>query len=117
MFRKLNVRKRYHNKDYPTFIQDYLDLFQENHKKKDFLQTRFVVFDTETTGLNCKKDKVISIAGVGLVNMEIKVEDSLELLVKNASSGSSESIIVHRILKQELLDGLSEVEALERFLK
>lgn len=116
MFRKRNVRKRYQTAHCPPFINQYLDSFQENHKKKDFFNTRFVVFDTETTGLNRKKDKVISIAGVSLVNMAIQVEDSFEILVQNSSSGTSESIVIHRILKKELQDGLTEKEALRQFL-
>lgn len=120
MFRRktsINIKKLQKGGNLPSFVDAYLAKFEEKLSNPKLHDCRFVVFDTETTGLNLKKDYVISIGAVGLENLEINVHDSFEVLVQNESSGCKESVPVHRILSKELAKGDPPTLALEKFLK
>ncbi|HYV62062.1 MAG TPA: exonuclease domain-containing protein, partial [Bryobacteraceae bacterium] len=45
-------------------------------------QVRFVVLDSETTGLDPRKDRIVTIGVIAVVNNEILIEDSFEALLK-----------------------------------
>lgn len=75
-----------------------------------------VVFDTETTGLNTKKDEIISIGALIVKGNKILTKEALEIFVKPSSKISQESIKIHKIRECDLNNGLSEKEAMEKFL-
>jgi DNA polymerase-3 subunit epsilon len=77
-------------------------------------EVRFVVLDSETTGLDPRKDRLITIGAVAVVNGEIVLEDSYEALLKVAHNTSA--VTVHGVTRAESLGGLDEPEALEQFL-
>lgn len=62
------------NKDYPEFWKNYLHKFE--HKSK-----RFVVFSTETTGLDTEKDVILSIGAIGIEEDKIIVKDSFDITI------------------------------------
>ena len=84
--------------------------------KKNLSATRFVVFDTETTGLNYKEDRILSIGGVSVIGNKISVVDSLELFLKQ-DVYNSESAKIHGILKQGTYKKVDEVEAIKQCLE
>ncbi len=77
-------------------------------------QVRFVVLDSETTGLNPRKDRIVSIGAIAVVNHEILLEDSFEALLKVEYNSSA--VTVHGVTRDESREGLDEPVALERFL-
>ena len=77
-------------------------------------QVRFVALDTETTGLDPRRDRLITIGAVALRDGEILLEDSFEVLLKLAYNNSS--VTVHGITRDEALEGMREPEALAEFL-
>jgi DNA polymerase III subunit epsilon len=62
------------NKDYPDFYKEYLKTFQNK-------SNRYVVLVTETSGLNPKKDVVLSFGAIGLQNDVIKLNDVFEVVI------------------------------------
>lgn len=100
----------------PSFVCDYLSLNTSKKNKTPIREARFVVFDTETTGFDYKKDHIINIGAVALRGQEIWIEDSIELMVRQDSAGGSEAVSVHQIVRSELHQGLEEEEALRVFL-
>src|SRR3954447_20310844 len=78
-------------------------------------QVRFVVLDSETTGLDPRKDRIVTIGAIAVVNHEILIEDSFEALLKVAYNSSA--VTVHGVTREESLAGMDEREALERFLE
>jgi DNA polymerase-3 subunit epsilon len=62
------------NREYPEFWKNYLSLFETK-------SSRFVVLNTETTGLNPKKDVIISFGAIGVKNDIINIGDSFELII------------------------------------
>jgi DNA polymerase III subunit epsilon len=78
-------------------------------------RVRFVVLDSETTGLDPRKDRIVTIGAVAVVNQEILIEDSYEALLKVAYNSSA--VTVHGVTREESLAGLDEPAALEQFLE
>ena len=76
---------------------------------------RFVVLDSETTGLDPRKDRLITIGAVAVIGGEIRLDDVFDALLE--VSYNTAAVTVHGITRQESrLSGLTEPEALERFL-
>jgi len=57
----------------------------------------FVCFDCETTGLNRKKDRIITLSAIKIVENEVQTSQSLNLVIKQENNISAESIAIHRI--------------------
>jgi len=76
---------------------------------------RFVVLDSETTGLNPLKDRLITIGAVSVMDGEIVLEDVFDALIEIGYN--SEAVTVHGITRQESLDGMTEPDALQAFLE
>jgi DNA polymerase-3 subunit epsilon len=75
---------------------------------------RFVVLDSETTGLNPRVDRLVTIGAVAVQHSEILVEDSFDALIK--IDRNSEAVTVHGVTRDQSLRGVDEAVALERFL-
>ena len=78
-------------------------------------QVRFVVVDTETTGLDPRRDRIITIGAVAVHGGEILLDDAFEVMLKLAYNHSS--VAVHGITRDEALSGMEEPEALALFLE
>jgi len=78
-------------------------------------QVRFVVLDSETTGLDPRKDRIVTIGAIAVLNHEILIEDSFEALLKVQFNSSA--VTVHGVTRDESLAGLDEPEALDQFLR
>lgn len=81
----------------------------------DIDTTRFVVLDTETTGFDYNKDRILCIGAVVLQNNTIAVQDSFEIFIQQEHYNHATAQI-HGILKQHVLDLPKELEALQKFL-
>ncbi len=77
-------------------------------------QVRFVVLDSETTGLDPRKDRIVTIGAIAVLNHEILIEDSFEALLKVEYNSST--VTVHGVTREESGVGLDEPAALDRFL-
>lgn len=75
-------------------------------------EVRFVVVDSETTGLDPRKDGVVTIGGVAVRGGEILLEDSFSVLVRQQYNSSA--VTVHGVTRDESLAGVEEGEALAR---
>ena len=62
------------NREYPEFWKLYLAKFETK-------SSRYVVLNTETTGLNPKKDVILSFGSIGIVNDVIKIGDTFEVVI------------------------------------
>jgi len=99
----------------PLFISRYRKCFDATWGDDTPIdQVRFVVLDTETTGLNPRTDRIITIGAVAVQDGDILLKDSFEALLKVSENTSA--VTVHGITRDESRMGLEEPEALERFL-
>lgn len=62
------------NKEYPDFWKLYLAKFETK-------SNRYVVLSTETTGLNPRKDVILSFGAVAVVNDIIRIGDNFEVVI------------------------------------
>lgn len=102
------------NKDVPEFWSNYLNHFKTS-KDISISDTRFVVFDTETTGFDRDKDRILSIGAVTLKNNTIAVNSNFEVFL-NQDVFKPETVKIHGILKKGSLKKISELEAIQLFL-
>jgi DNA polymerase III subunit epsilon len=75
---------------------------------------RFVVFDNESTGLDPRKDRIVSIGAVAVQGGEIRLDDTFEATVRIAFNTSA--VVVHGITQEESMRGVEEAEAVRGFL-
>lgn len=83
------------------FVKEYLD---QNSQKIPAIRTLdlldFVVFDTETTGLNPKEDYILSFGGVKIKGSKVLVKSSVEWYPSSPKSGGKTASI-HGIVDQK----------------
>ena len=83
---------------------------------EDDLSDEYVVFDTETTGLNPKTDEILSIGAVKIKDNKILTSKTFEIYLKNSKDISSESILIHGIRECDLVDAKDPQSAIKEFL-
>lgn len=87
------------NKNLHPCIEEYLHCFEEFDINKPISEIQFTVFDSETTGLDCKKgDRIVSLSAVRLKNGRIDLSDVFHELVNPNRDIPSRSVLVHEIL-------------------
>ena len=79
-------------------------------------EDEIVVFDCETTGLNPKVDKIISIGAVKIKGNKILTNEAIHIFVNQEAQISHESITIHQIRHCDLDGAIDSQEAIEKFL-
>ena len=79
-------------------------------------ENEVVVFDCETTGLNPKKDDIISIGAGKIKGNKIMTNEAIHLFVEQDKQISHESITIHQIRHCDLEDAIPLKDAIEQFL-
>jgi len=98
----------------PPFIATYQQGFEATWADDTPVEdVRFVVLDSETSGLNPRIDRIITIGAVAIQAGEIVLEDQFASLVRVDDTGT---VTVHGVTPEESRRGIEEPEALERFL-
>ncbi len=77
---------------------------------------RFVVIDTELTGLNYKKDEIVSIGGIKMTGKRIELGKTFYATVKPTNGITKESVIIHTIMPSEVKDRPSIDSVIIEFL-
>jgi len=75
---------------------------------------RFVVLDCETTGLDPRKDRLVTIGAVAVARGEIRLDDVFEALLKVEYNTSA--VTVHGVTRDHSRRGLEEAEAVSSLL-
>ena len=106
MFR---VIKNYFNKK-NLKNKDFLFLFDEN------TDNEYVCFDCETTGLDPKKDDIVSIGAVIIKNNTIVASKKFVKFVKPKTKLQAEAIKIHHIRECDLEDAEDINDVIDEFL-
>lgn len=80
-------------------------------------EIRYVAIDTELTGLNEKKDSIISMGAVRMLGTRIELSDTFHQLVKPESQFKPDSVIVHGITPSDVLEKPNIDTILSEFLQ
>ena len=98
-----------------SFVNRYRALFEATWTDGTPIdQVRFVVLDSETTGLNPRTDRLITIGAVVVQGGEILLDDAFDALITIAHN--TPAVTVHGVTRDESRKGIPEADALERFL-
>ena len=108
-----------------SFISDFKtnrNLSRLKDKNFEFLfeedkSGEYIVFDTETTGLNPKKDDILSIGAVKIKNNKILTSQTFEVFIKNTKEISTKSIEIHQIRAIDLVNAKDVDTAIREFLE
>ncbi|MBL6446628.1 3'-5' exonuclease [Fulvivirga sp. 29W222] len=103
-------------KDLPAFARSYLDSCRNIDQSSLLENIRFVVFDTETTSLDAKTARLLSISAVSCTHNKIEVSSALDCYVAWADESRPENIAIHGITKRQSNAGLQPEEVIEVFL-
>ena len=99
----------------PTLPERYCGHFTETWTDATPIErVRFVILDSETTGLNPRVDRLITIGAIAVRGSEILIEDSFDALLK--VEHNTEAVTVHGVTRDQSRNGVDEPVALERFL-
>lgn len=96
------------NKEYPDFWKSYLAKFETK-------SNRYVVLSTETTGLNPKKDVILSFGAVAVVNDVIRIGDNFEVVILQYKY-LHENGLSNEFLIESKLAKLAEPQAIQAFV-
>ena len=98
-----------------SFLKQYRACFHTTWSDEASIDgVRFVVLDSETTGLDPATDRLITIGAVAVVGGEIVLEDAFSALLQ--IDRNTPAVTVHGITRDEARKGVPEEEALARFL-
>ena len=94
--------------------EEYFSSFKQTRLLED---CSFVVFDTELTGLNKRKDEIISIGAVRIVDLRIILDDTFYSLVRPKNLDPNRSTLVHWLTPEQLRDAPELETVLPEFIK
>lgn len=77
---------------------------------------RFVVLDTETTGLVPEKADLLSFGGIAATAMTLDLADSLEIVIRQQHKTVGETVEIHGILKSHVERGIAPEPALRQII-
>lgn len=80
-------------------------------------EQRLVVLDLETSGLNTRRDQVLSIGAVAIHDAAIDFGDQFEMTLQRPVQPLGESVLIHGIAPSQLAHGADPAEALLAFLE
>ncbi|QDO94763.1 3'-5' exonuclease [Formosa sediminum] len=100
---------------YPDYWTRYNACFLDA-KPIDINTATYVVLDTETTGFNYDKDKILCIGAVKIIDGSIDISTAFEIYIKQ-DYFDEDSVKIHGIIKNERIETVSEEEAVVMFLE
>lgn len=109
-------RKRALSKSMPGALHNYLST-PLAPKKAQCNELSIVALDLETTGLDPKKDKILSYGLVEIQHMTIKLETSRHQLIKIDEEIPEESAVIHQITDDQAATGIDIKTALHEILE
>jgi DNA polymerase-3 subunit epsilon len=77
----------------------------------------FVVCDTELTGLNKRKDEIISIGAVRIVNLQIDFNQTFHRYIRPSNINPNQATLIHRITPEELKKADRVEDVLPEFIE
>lgn len=97
------------NKEYPEFWKTYLSKFETKSK-------RYVVLSSETTGLNPKKDVILSFGALAVENNVIRIGDQFEVVILQYKY-LHDNGLPNDFLIESKLTKLAEPQAIQAFIE
>lgn len=109
------LRKRALSKSRPGALYDYLSTPLPS-KKTECEDLVIVALDLETTGLDPRRDKILSYGLVEVRHMTVKLETSRHQLISIDGQIPEESAVIHQITDDQAATGITIEKALPELL-
>lgn len=97
-------------------LSESIRYFKQLDQSRPIEEYEFVVFDTELTGLDERRDEIVSIGAVRIRNLQIVAGDTFHVHIKPTRPLPKDSTLVHRITPQDLANAPPLAEVLPRFV-
>jgi DNA polymerase-3 subunit epsilon len=102
---------------YPEAVQHYLERTTRSlARKTPFEEIRLVAIDSECSGFDVGRDRLLSLAVIELDWMHIKLESSIEWLIYQPNIVANRATEIHGILPADTLQGVPERQMLMELL-
>ncbi len=101
----------------PEWMEDQQDIRKNFDLKQNIGDVDFVVFDTELTGLDFKRDSIISIGAVKLTGTTILPTKTFYRLIKPECELKGDSVVVHELTHTDLECAEDLLEVVADFVK
>lgn len=100
------------------FFREKMDTFfsRERQESLPLKDAPFIVLDTELTGLDEKRDTILSIGAIRMKGGSIGIGDTFYRLVKPDTSFDMQSILIHEITPSDVMTAADMETALSEFL-
>ena len=116
LFGKNYARKYWLKKTQSSVMRDFLEKPYASRRKL-IKETEIISLDIETTGLDSKKDSIVSIGLVQISDLGIKLNSCWHQVIKTNKELSEKSVVIHNITDDETAAGIKVDEAIEELLK
>jgi DNA polymerase-3 subunit epsilon len=93
------------------------ELFDDFDQSRPLNQYSFVVFDTELTGLNRRRDEIIAIGAVRIVNLQIELGATFHQYVRPQNLDHNLATFIHQITPEQLRAAAPIEEVLPSFVE
>lgn len=102
----------------PEWLEPYFAAKADLPKRETPLRDlRFVVLDTETTGIEVKKDNLLSIGSVAIDDFALNIGDSIESVLFQDEHEANEAILIHGLRPTDIKGGIQIQTALIDFIQ
>ncbi|HSB32527.1 MAG TPA: 3'-5' exonuclease [Candidatus Sulfobium mesophilum] len=76
---------------------------KSDEKESRLQETQYVVIDTELTGLNGRRDSIVSIGAVRMKGGRIDIGESFYKMINPKTSLTAESVVIHEIMPSDVV--------------
>jgi len=116
LFGKNYARKYWLRKTQSEVMKNFL---QEPYvsRRKLIKETEIISLDIETTGLDSKQDRIVSIGLVQISNLGIKLNTCWHKIIKTNKELPEKSVVIHNIMDDENTAGISIEDATAELLE
>jgi DNA polymerase III subunit epsilon len=111
------VKKWFQRKPKHPLLEANEELFLTFDQARPIEECEFVVLDTELTGLNPRRNEIISIGAVRIRDMRIIVGENFHTYVHARKPSLKDSTLIHRITSEQLNTAPGLEEALPEFVE
>ena len=116
LFGKNYARKYWLNKTQSSVMRDFLEQPYVSRRKL-IKETEIISLDIETTGLDAKKDRIVSIGLVQISELGIKLSSCWHQVIKTKKVLPEKSVVIHNITDDETAAGIGLEDAIAELLK
>lgn len=104
-------------KEWPAFIESYIQSCKTIKKNSPLDELRFVCFDSESTSLDPTSARLLSLAAVSITKNGIDVKSSLDCYIQWSGNDKPENVEIHGVTNQQSKEGMNPEEVVKLFLQ